>query len=383
MRKSVLLGLGGALMAGGYALKRYLDGKIADSNGLYSGYKDAAVCEGGKAFVKGFNSLCERAEGWFDEPQFVADIDESLDKLRMRVRRHPRLNGEPLCPQLCKMERFAFAKVSREQALQNVAIFDEAVSERCEELENEAQKLEKFIDGIYRLEEHCYNAHLALCDLGKQFERLENFAPNTPTLPPHIVGAIFVPQKPTSIYERISHYKCEPSNFDLAGFDEGAKAQIDTLCSFINEQRELVSTKCAFLKALVDEQALENGEKADFAKFSKPQQSLILGLAKIAECLQRLINASFVEFENGLAQRYKNAQKLIDELYKDTPRSLEMQDFDESLAENSAENTENSANLAENSVNLEAENGKNQPKIQDSNKKLKGAKAKNDEPSED
>ena len=378
MKKSVLLGLGGALMAGGYALKRYLDGKIADSNGLYSGYKDAAVCEGGKAFVKGFNSLCEKAEGWFDEPQFVADIDESLDKLKTSIRKHPRLNGEPLCPQLCKVERFAFAKVSRERSLQNVALFDEAVSERCDELENEAQKLERLIECIYELENDCYKAHAALRDLSKQFERLENFAPNTPLLPlrPNvIIGVMYVP--PKSICECISHYKCESSNFDLAGFDEGGRAQIDTLRSFITEQRELVSTKCAFLKALADEQTQENGgEKADFAKFSKPQQSLFLQLAALAECLQRLINASFVEFENGSPQRYKNAQKLIDELYKDTPRSLEMQGFDE----NWAENAENSATLAENSANLEA---KNQPKIQGSNKKLKGAKAKNDEPSEE
>ena len=337
MKKSVLLGLGGALMAGGYALKRYLDGKIADSNGLYSGYKDAAVCEGGKAFVKGFNSLCEKAEGWFDEPQFVADIDESLDKLKTSIRKHPRLNGEPLCPQLCKIERFAFAKVSREQTLQEVALFDEAVSERCDELENEAQKLERLIECIYELENDCYKAHAALRDLSKQFERLENFAPNTPLLPlrPNvIIGVMYVP--PKSICERISHYKCEPSNFDLAGFDEGGRAQIDTLRSFITEQRELVSTKCAFLKSLADEQTQENGsEKADFAKFSKPQQSLFLQLATLAECLQSLINASFVEFENGSPLRYKNAQKLIDELYKDTPRSLEMQDLDE-LKEDSA-----------------------------------------------
>ena len=221
--------------------------------------------------------------------------------------------------------------------MQNVALFDEAVSERCDELENEAQKLERLIECIYELENDCYKAHSALQELGEQFERLENFAPNTPLLPlrPNvIIGVMYVP--PKSICERISHYKCEPSNFDLAGFDEGGRAQIDTLRSFITEQRELVSTKCAFLKALADEQRQENGgEKADFAKFSKPQQSLFLQLAALAECLQSLINASFVEFENGSPQRYKNAQKLIDELYKDTPRSLEMQDLDE-LKEDSA-----------------------------------------------
>ena len=414
MRKSVLLGLGGALAMGGYALKRYLDGKIAASDGLYSGYAEAAVaavCEGGKAFVRGFNNLSEKAEGWFDEPQFYGGLDETADRFRVLSLKHSRLNGEPLCPKLYKKERFAFAKLARERYLQSFDYGDEAVSGRCDEFEGRANELERLIDAIYKLEENCYKAHLALKGLGEQFERLENFTPNTPILPLQnfstaIVGVMYAPTAPTSICERISRYKCEPSRFDLAGFDEGSMTQIAGLTLFIAEQGELVRGKLAFLKSLIAEQT-------DFEKFSKSQQRLFLQLATLAECLQTLINASFVEFEDGVGVRYKDAQGFIDEVYKDTPRSLEMSDFDElkgglavlddsvsslqqnarkfdakvrgilkesdeDLAENSAksaenlaetalaEGVENSANLAENSaknstksVNLNAKNSKN------------------------
>ena len=422
MRKSVLLGLGGALAMGGYALKRYLDGKIAASD--YSGYVEAAACEGGKAFVRGFNKLSEKAEGWFDEPQFYGGLDESADKFRVLSLKHSRLNGEPLCPKLYKKERFAFAKLARERYLQSFDYGDEAVSGRCDEFEGRANELERLIDAIYKLEENCYKAHLALKGLGEQFKRLENFAPNTPILPLQnfstaIVGVMYAPHAATSICERISRYRCEPSRFDLAGFDEGSMTQITGLTHFIAEQGELVRGKMAFLKSLIAVQT-------DFKKFSEAQQRLFLQLATLAECLQTLINASFVEFEDGVGVRYKDAQRLIDEVYKDTPRLLEMSDFDElkgglavlgksvsslqqnarkfdakvrsilkesgeNLAENSAESAENSAetalaegaensaNLAENSaknsadgVNLKAKNAENS--VKSVNLNAKGSK---------
>ena len=409
MRKSVLLGLGGAL-AGGYALKRYLDGKIAASD--YSGYAEAAVCEGGKAFVRGFNKLSEKAEGWFDEPQFYGGLDESADRFRVLSLKHSRLNGEPLCPKLYKKERFAFAKLARERYLQSFDYGDEAVSGRCDEFEGRANELERLIDAIYKLEENCYKAHLALKGLGEQFERLENFVPNTPILPLQnfstaIVGVMYAPPRATSICERISHYKCEPSRFDLVGFDEGSMTQIAGLTHFIAEQGELVRGKGAFLKSLIAKQT-------DFEKFSKSQQRLFLQLATLAECLQTLINASFVEFEDGVGVRYKDAQRLIDEVYKDTSRLLEMSDFDElkgglavlddsvsslqqnarkfdakvrgilkesgedlaTFAENSAENAENSTETAlaegvENSATLAENSAKNSQKSVNLNAKNK------------
>lgn len=397
MRKSVLLGLGGALAMGGYALKRYLDGKIAASD--YSGYAEAAACEGGKAFVRGFNKLSEKAEGWFDEPQFYGGLDESADRFRVLSLKHSRLNGEPLCPKLYKKERFAFAKLARERYLQSFDYGDEAVSERCDEFEGRANEFEKLIDAIYKLEENCYEAHLALKGLGEQFKRLENFAPNTPILPLQnfstaIVGVMYAPPAATSICERISRYRCEPSRFDLAGFDEGSMTQINELTLFIAEQGELVRGKGAFLKSLIAEQT-------DFEKFSEAQQRLFLQLATLAECLQTLINASFVEFEDGVGVRYKDAQRLIDEVYKDTPRSLEMSDLDE-LKEGSAvlnesvssfkqnarkfdarvrgilkESGENSATFAENSAKNSAEGTNLKAKNAENSANLAGNSAKN------
>ena len=397
----------------------------------------------GRKSLRGFNKLSEKAEGWFDEPQFYGGLDETADKFRVLSLKHSRLNGEPLCPKLYKKERFAFAKLARERYLQSFDYGDEAVSGRCDEFEGRANELERLIDAIYKLEETCYKAHLALKGLGEQFERLENFAPNTPILPLHnfstaIVGVMYAPTAPTSICERISHYKCEPSRFDLAGFDEGSMTQIAGLTHFIAEQGELVRGKMAFLKSLIAVQT-------DFKKFSEAQQRLFLQLATLAECLQTLINASFVEFEDGVGVRYKDAQRLIDEVYKDTPRLLEMSDFDElkgglavlgksvsslqqnarkfdakvrsilkesgeNLAENSAESAENSAetalaegaensaNLAENSaknsadgVNLKAKNAENSAKSvnlnakngKNANKKHKNHGFKKAENSED
>ena len=106
MKKSVLLGLGGALMAGGYALKRYLDGKIADKDNLYSDYKDAALGEGGKVVLKGLKGAADGLawgyEQLFDEPLFDNELEKEALERQVQTRQVlcEHLQGALLAPNL-------------------------------------------------------------------------------------------------------------------------------------------------------------------------------------------------------------------------------------------------------------------------------------------
>lgn len=169
MKKSVLLGLGTVALVGLLG-KRYLDKQKANPNNLYDDYKEAIVGESGKFVLKGLKGVAEGLslgyEKLFGEAKFNDEFDEESFEKMVRARQElcGHLNGQALAPELAASERFAWAKLSREEffgicePLEQESALDKA--------RDEANKLTKRLDGIYELESECF----------KRKERLKHFA---------------------------------------------------------------------------------------------------------------------------------------------------------------------------------------------------------------
>ena len=120
MKKSVLLGLGTVALAGLLG-KRYLDKQKANPNNLYDDYKEAIVGESGKFVLKGLKGIAEGLslgyEKLLGEAKFNDEFDEESFEKKVRARQElcAHLNGQELAPELAKSERFAWAKLSREE----------------------------------------------------------------------------------------------------------------------------------------------------------------------------------------------------------------------------------------------------------------------------
>lgn len=324
---------GGVALWGGYKAKKFLDAKLADDENFYSGYKDAAFGEFGKAFFKGANRLYEKVECWTDEPQFATSLESECSKLTREFRELQHFGGRMLCPTLIKQEQFALAKTSRERELIWVNLEDD---EKLNELEKESSKLQNLVEAIYSLEALCHQTHNDLKDLAQQFKRLEHFVPNI-SLP---MSAAFTDDFSTSdrkrpIYERIAWYSTYSGRFDLQSYDESALEQIRQMSEHIRAQDKELRAKTALLFELINAQeyapksvvddtfSSERLDKklvqkeADFDKFTSAQQKELLTLALKAEYLSELINSDFVEsyYEDTYERKtkWKATQTLIDE----------------------------------------------------------------------
>lgn len=328
---------GGVALWGGYKAKKFLDAKIADDENFYSGYKDAAFGEFGKAFVKGTNRLCEKFEDWTGEPQFATTLENECSKLTREFRELKHFGGQTLCPTLIKQEQFALAKTSRQRELSWINWGDDLAQQRYDELDKESSKLEKLVEVIYSLEDLCYQTHSDLKDLAQQFKRLEHFAPNM-SLPMNsaFTDNLGENKRKSPIYERIAWYSTYSGRFDLQGYDENALEQIRLMSEHISAQDKELRAKTALLFELINAQKYASKsvvddtfssvalnkklvqKEADFEKFTPAQQKELVTLALKAEYVSKLINADFVEFyyeDNSYERKtkWKTTQTLIDE----------------------------------------------------------------------
>lgn len=180
MKKSVLLGLGTVALAGLLG-KRYLDKQKANPNNLYDDYKEAIVGESGKFVLKGLKGVAEGLslgyEKLFGEAKFNDEFDEESFEKMVRARQElcEHLNGQALAPELAKSERFAWAKLSREEffgicePLEQESALDKA--------RDEANKLTKRLDGIYELESECFKTQGKIETLCAKMAKFKGFEP--------------------------------------------------------------------------------------------------------------------------------------------------------------------------------------------------------------
>lgn len=180
MKKSVLLGLGTVALASLLG-KRYLDGQKANPNNLYDDYKEAIVGESGKFVLKGLKGVAEGLslgyEKLFGEAKFNDEFDEKSFEKMVRARQElcGHLNGQALAPELAASERFAWAKLSREEffgicePLEQESALDKA--------RDEANKLTKRLDGIYELESECFKTQGKIEALCAKMAKFKGFEP--------------------------------------------------------------------------------------------------------------------------------------------------------------------------------------------------------------
>ena len=180
MKKSVLLGLGTVALTGLLG-KRYLDKQKANPNNLYDDYKEAIVGESGKFILKGLKGVAEGLslgyEKLFGEAKFNDEFDEESFEKMVRARQElcGHLNGQALAPELAASERFAWAKLSREEffgicePLEQESALDKA--------RDEANKLTKSLDGIYELESECFKTQGKIEALCAKMAKFKGFEP--------------------------------------------------------------------------------------------------------------------------------------------------------------------------------------------------------------
>lgn len=165
--------LGSAALAGvgyaGYKAKKHLDSQMENPENYGLDYKDVAFEEMGKIIVNGLGAISEGlAKGYekiFDEPLYdkegVGGVMASLNSLNATLRnvdcKH--LNGLQLAPALAKKAEFISAEASRI----GIPIYDGEM-ERFDKLNDEAIKINDFVDVIYKLEAKCYKTHKIILD---------------------------------------------------------------------------------------------------------------------------------------------------------------------------------------------------------------------------
>lgn len=280
MKKSVLLGLGTVALAGLLG-KRYLDGQKANPNNLYDDYKEAIVGESGKFVLKGLKGVAEGLslgyEKLFGEAKFNDEFDEESFEKMVRARQElcGHLNGQALAPELAKSERFAWAKLSREEffgicePLEQESALDKA--------RDKANKLTKSLDGIYELESECFKTQgkiEALCAKMAKFKGFE---------PPRLTYSVV----------------CNKYEFPLSKL--GKKVWCLTpFMPLLATQEPIPAAKAHLSKAQksFDEGVawLDELDECEFSALSKDEQAKIHALAKEARQINAFIKAKFVHY---------------------------------------------------------------------------------------
>lgn len=279
MKKSVLLGLGTVALAGLLG-KRYLDKQKANPNNLYDDYKEAIVGESGKFVLKGLKGVAEGLslgyEKLFGEAKFNDEFDEESFEKMVRARQElcGHLNGQALAPELAASERFAWAKLSREEffgicePLEQESALDKA--------RDEANKLTKSLDGIYELESECFKTQgkiEALCAKMAKFKGFE---------PPRLTYSV-VCNKYEFPYKLRKHIWC-----------------FSPFMPLLARQKPIPEAKVHLSKAQksFDEGVawLDGLDECEFSALSKDEQAKIHALAKEARQINAFIKARFVHY---------------------------------------------------------------------------------------
>lgn len=280
MKKSVLLGLGTVALAGFFG-KRYLDGQKANPNNLYDDYKEAIVGESGKFVLKGLKGIAEGLslgyEKLLGEAKFNDEFDEESFEKKVRARQElcAHLNGQELAPELAKSERFAWAKLSREE------FFD-----ICEPLEqesgldkarDEANKLTKRLDGIYELESECFKTQGKIETLCAKMAKFKGFEP------PHLTYSVVCNK-----YE----FPPLPRKLVLCGTSfmplRAKKEPIPAAKAHLSKAQKSFDEAVAWLDGL---------DECEFSTLSQNEQAKIHALAKEARQINAFIKAGFVHYK--------------------------------------------------------------------------------------
>lgn len=280
MKKSVLLGLGTVALAGLLG-KRYLDKQKANPNNLYDDYKEAIVGESGKFILKGLKGVAEGLslgyEKLFGEAKFNDEFDEESFEKMVRARQElcEHLNGQTLAPELAKSERFAWAKLSREEffgicePLEQESALDKA--------RDEANKLTKHLDGIYELESECFKTQgkiEALCAKMAKFKGFE---------PPRLTYSV-VCNKYEFPYELRKHIWCLTPFTPLVA---GQEPTILATKAHLSKAQKSFDEGVAWLDEL---------DECEFSALSKDEQAKIHAFAKEARQINAFIKARFVHY---------------------------------------------------------------------------------------
>ena len=252
MKKSVLLGLGTVALAGLLG-KRYLDEQKANPNNLYDDYKEAIVGESGKFVLKGLKGVAEGLslgyEKLFGEAKFNDEFDEESFEKMVRARQElcGHLNGQALAPELAASERFAWAKLSREEFF-----------------------------GICELESECFKTQgkiEALCAKMAKFKGFE---------PPRLTYSV-VCNKYEFPYELRKHIWCLTPFMPLLATQEPIPAA----------KAHLSKAQKSFDEGVV---WLDELDECEFSALSKDEQAKIHALAKEARQINAFIKAKFVHY---------------------------------------------------------------------------------------
>lgn len=279
MKKSVLLGLGTVALAGLLG-KRYLDKQKANPNNLYDDYKEAIVGESGKFVLKGLKGVAEGLslgyEKLFGETKFNDEFDEESFEKMVRARHElcGHLNGQALAPELAASERFAWAKLSREEffgicePLEQESALDKA--------RDEANKLTKRLDGIYELESECFKTQGKIEALCAKIAKFKGFEP------PRLTYSV-VCNKYEFPYELRKHIWC-----------------LTPFMPLLARQKPIPAAKAHLSKAQksFDEGVawLDELDECEFSALSKDEQAKIHALAKEARQINAFIKAKFVHY---------------------------------------------------------------------------------------
>lgn len=279
MKKSVLLGLGTVALAGFFG-KRYLDKQKANPNNFYDDYKEAIVGESGKFVLKGLKGIAEGLslgyEKLLGEAKFNDEFDEESFEKKVRARQElcAHLNGQELAPELAKSERFAWAKLSREEffgicePLEQESALDKA--------RDEANKLTKRLDGIYELESECFKTQgkiEALCAKMAKFKGFE---------PPHLTYSVVCNK-----YE----FPPLPRKFFWCGTPfmplRAKKEPISAAKAHLSKAQKSFDEAVAWLDGL---------DECEFSTLSQNEQAKIHALAKETRQINAFIKARFVHY---------------------------------------------------------------------------------------
>ena len=279
MKKSVLLGLGTVALAGLLG-KRYLDGQKANPNNLYDDYKEAIVGESGKFVLKGLKGVAEGLslgyEKLFGEAKFNDEFDEESFEKMVRARQElcAHLNGQELAPELAKSERFAWAKLSREEFF---GICEPLEQENAlDKARDEANKLTKRLDGIYELESECFKTQgkiEALCAKMAKFKGFE---------PPLLTYSV-VCNKYEFPYKLRKHIWCLTPFMPLLA----RQKPIPAAKAHLSKAQKSFDEGVAWLDGL---------DECEFSALSKDEQAKIHALAKEARQINAFIKAKFVHY---------------------------------------------------------------------------------------
>ena len=280
MKKSVLLGLGTVALAGLLG-KRYLDGQKANPNNLYDDYKEAIVGESGKFILKGLKGVAEGLslgyEKLFGEAKFNDEFDEESFEKMVRARQElcGHLNGQALAPELATSERFAWAKLSREEffgicePLEQESALDKA--------RDEANKLTKSLDGIYELESECFKTQGKIETLCAKMAKFKGFEQ------PRLTYSV-VCNKYEFPYELRKHIWCLTPFMPLV---TGQEPTILATKAHLSKAQKSFDEGVAWLDEL---------DECEFSALSKDEQAKIHALAKEARQINAFIKARFVHY---------------------------------------------------------------------------------------